>query len=266
MADFSAKDVQKLRQESGAGMMDAKKALTENGGDYTAALQWLREKGMAGAAKRADRDNSEGAVAVSITDAGAAVVELKCETDFVAKNADFVNLVNELANIVAEKGEGGVAEKQAEIDELNVQLKENIQLGRVIRFEGATESGRVRDSYLHVQADRGVNAVLVEIEGGSQELAHDIAVHIAFARPQYLSVADVPAEEVEQQRKTLEALSRNEGKPEAALPKIVEGRLQGYFKDIVLTEQPYAKDEKQSIGKLLGDAKVTRFAQVVVGQ
>jgi elongation factor Ts len=265
MADFSAKDVQKLRQESGAGMMDAKKALTENAGDYTKALQWLREKGMAGAAKRADRENTEGAVAVSITDSGAAIVELKCETDFVAKNADFVNLVNELANLVAQKGDAAVEEKKGEIEELNVSLKENIQLGRVVRFEGPAEGGRVRDSYLHVQADRGVNAVLVELEGGSQELAHDIAVHIAFARPQYLAVEDVPAEEVEQQRKTFEAISRNEGKPEAALPKIIEGRLQGFYKDVVLAQQPYAKDEKQSIAQLLGEAKITRFSQVVIG-
>lgn len=264
MAEFSAKDVQKLRQESGAGMMDSKKALVENDGDYTAALQWLREKGMGSMAKRAERENAEGAVAVSITDAGAAIVELKCETDFVAKNADFVNLVNELANLVAEKGDAGAAEKETEIAELNVQLKENIQLGRVTRFESS--AGKVVDSYLHVQADRGVNAVLVELEGGSAELAHDIAVHIAFARPQYLNVEDVPAEDVEQQKKTLEALSRNEGKPEAALPKIIEGRLQGFFKDVVLTQQPYAKDEKQSIGQLLGDAKITRFAQVVIGQ
>lgn len=266
MADFSAKDVQKLRQESGAGMMDAKKALVENNGVYEDALQWLREKGMGSVAKRADRENTEGAVAVSITDSGAAIVELKCETDFVAKNADFVNLVNELANMVALNGDSAIEGKKSEIEELNVQLKENIQLGRVVRFEGAVAAGRVRDSYLHIQADRGVNAVLVELEGGSQQLAHDIAVHIAFARPQYLTIEDVPAEEVEQQRKTLEALSRNEGKPEAALPKIIEGRLQGYFKDVVLTEQPYAKDEKQSISQLLNGAKVTHFAQVVIGQ
>jgi elongation factor Ts len=264
MADISAKDVQKLRQESGAGMMDAKKALVENNGDYEAAMQWIREKGIGSVAKRAERENTEGAVAVSITDAGAAIVELKCETDFVAKNADFVNLVNELANLVAQKGDAGVDEKKAEIEELNITLKENIQLGRVVRFE--SESGRIVDSYLHIQADRGVNAVLVELEGGSAELAHDIAVHIAFARPQYLAKDDVPAEEVEQQKKTFEAISRNEGKPEAALPKIIDGRLQGFYKDVVLVEQPYAKDEKQTISQLLGDAKVTRFAQVVIGQ
>lgn len=265
MAEISAKDVQALRQASGAGMMDAKKALVENDGDFDTALQWLREKGLAAQAKRADRANTEGAVAVSVTDGGAAIVELKCETDFVAKNADFVNLVNELANLVAVNGESIVDQKKDEIDNLNVTLKENIQLGRVVRFDDGSEANRVCDSYLHVQADRGVNAVLVEVEGGTHQLAHDIAVHIAFARPKYLTRDEVPADETEQQRATFEAISRNEGKPEAALPKIIEGRLQGFYKDVVLTEQPYAKDEKQTISQLLGSAKITRFAQVEVG-
>lgn len=261
---ISAKDVQALRQESGAGMMDAKKALVENDGDFAKALQWLKEKGVAQSAKRAERENTEGAVAVSVTPEGAAIVELRCETDFVAKNDDFVNLVNEMANEAAKGGETALEARTTEIQNLNVSLKENIALGRVVRFDA--QSGRTVDSYLHVQADRGVNAVLVELEGGNSELAHDIAVHIAFARPQYLSREDVPAEEVEQQRKTFEALSRNEGKPEAALPKIIEGRLTGFFKDVALLDQPYAKDEKQSISQLLGSAKITRFAQVVVGQ
>lgn len=264
MSNITAKDVQALRQASGAGMMDAKKALVEKAGNFDEALQWLREKGIAASAKRAERDNTEGAVAVSVTDAGAAAVELRCETDFVAKNADFVNLTNELANAVAEQGDAAVEAQRSEIEALNVSLKENIQLGRVVRFEA--QAGRTVDSYLHVQADRGVNAVLVEIEGGDGQLAHDIAVHVAFARPQYLQRDEVPAEEVEQQRRTLEALSRNEGKPDAALPKIVEGRLQGWFKDLVLLDQPYAKDEKQTISQMLGQAKVTRFTQIEVGK
>lgn len=263
MANVSAKDVQALRQATGAGMMDAKKALTEADGDFEAAQQWLREKGLAQQAKRADRDNSEGAVAVSITDEGAAVVELKCETDFVAKNEDFVNLVNELANLVAKEGDKGAESKAEEIQSLNVSLKENIALGRVARFEKV--EGRVVDSYLHVQSDRGINGVLVELEGGTAELAHDIAVHIAFARPRYLTRDEVPAEDVEQQRKTFEAISRNEGKPEAALPKIIEGRLLGFYKEVALMDQPYAKDEKQTISQLLGSAKITRYAQFEIG-
>ncbi len=263
MATVSAKDVQALRQATGAGMMDAKKALTECDGDYEAAQQWLREKGLAQQAKRADRENAEGAVAVSITDEGSALVELKCETDFVAKNADFVNLVNELANLVAKDGDRGAESKQDEIQSLNVSLKENIALGRVTRFEAV--EGRVVDSYLHIQSDRGINGVMVELEGGTAELAHDIAVHIAFARPRFLNRDEVPAEEVEQQRKTFEAISRNEGKPEAALPKIIEGRLLGFYKEVALLDQPYAKDEKQTITQLLGSAKITRFAQFEIG-
>ncbi len=269
MADISAKgvsakDVQALRQVSGAGMMEAKRALVENEGDSEKALQWLREKGLAAQAKRADRDNSEGAVAVSVTDNGAAIVELRCETDFVAKSDDFVNTVNELANVVAQKGEAALVERKAEIDSLNVTLKENIALGRVHRLDA--QPGRIVDSYLHVQSDRGINAVLVEIEGDNQQLAHDIAVHIAFARPKYLSREDVPAEDVDQQRKTFEAISRNEGKPEAALPKIIEGRVNGFFKDVALLDQPYAKDDKQSITQILNGTKITRFAQVEIGQ
>jgi len=264
MAEFTAKDVMSLRGATGAGMMDAKKALVENDGNMEAAQQWLKEKGLSQQAKRADRENAEGAVAVSITDSGAAIVELKCETDFVAKSEDFVNLVNDLANSVAQGGEGVIEQRKADIDELNITLKENIAPGRVHYFEKT--DGSTVDSYLHVQSDRGINAVLVELQSGTQELAHDIAVHIAFARPQYLRREDVPVEEVEQQRKTLEAISRNEGKPEAALPKILEGRLNGFFKDVCLLEQPYAKDEKQTITQFLGSATVTRFAQVEVGK
>lgn len=263
MAAISAKDVQALRQASGAGMMDAKRALAECEGDFEKAMQYLREKGMASVAKRAERENSEGAVAVSVASEGAAIVELKCETDFVAKNGDFVNLANELANDVAKSGEAAANSRASEIDELNVTLKENIQLGRVVYFAAAPN--RVVDSYLHIQADRGVNAVLVELEGGDAELAHNIAVHIAFARPKYLVREDVPVDEVAAQRSTFEAISRNEGKPEAALPKIIEGRLNGFYKDVVLTDQPYAKDEKQSIAQLLGSAKIVRFAQVIIG-
>ncbi len=263
MATISAKDVQALRQASGAGMMDAKKALAECDGDAEKAMKYLREKGLAAVAKRADRDNDEGAVAVSITDSGAAIVELKCETDFVAKNADFVNLVNEMAAAVASKGTDATEQFANEIQELNTTLKENIQLGRVEYFDRTP--GTVVDSYLHVQADRGVNAVLVEVSGGDAELAHNVAVHVAFARPKYLTRDDVPAAEVAEMRETYEAMSRNEGKPEAALPKIIAGRLTGFYKEVVLVDQPYARDEKQSIAGLLDEATITRFAQVVVG-
>jgi elongation factor Ts len=264
MPDFTAKDVQTLRQATGAGMMDAKKALTENNGDFDAAAKWLREKGLAQAAKRSDRENTQGAVAVSQAGGAAAVVELKCETDFVAKSEDFVNLVNDLASLVAAKGEDAANERRDDIEKLTTSLKENIALGRVVRFEAA--DGAVLDTYLHVQNDRGVIGVLVEVKGGSQDLAHDIALHIASAAPKYLSRDDVPADEVAAEREVLENLTRNEGKPEQAVPKIVEGRLNGFYKDICLLEQPFVKDSKQTITQLLGGATVTRFARVQIGQ
>jgi elongation factor Ts len=259
---FSAKDVQTLRQATGAGMMDAKRALESSDGDMEAAKQWLREKGLAASAKRDERENSQGAVALFIDDSVGAIVELKCETDFVASSERFRSLANELATLVVLHGESAVEQRAKELDDLRITLKEKIELGEVVRIDA---DGHVLDSYLHVQGGRGINGVLVELDGGTRELAHDIAVHVAFARPKYLSKDDVPADVVERERETLTALSRNEGKPEQALPKIVEGRLGGFFKEVALLEQPYAKDDKQTISQLLGGAKIVRFAQVEIG-
>ena len=265
MAGYTAKDVQALRKATGVGMLDAKRALEENGGDLSQATQWLREQGLAGAAKRSDREASEGAVAVVRDGDVAGLVELRCETDFVAKAAEFVALADELAALVVAKGEPAAAERQDEVDRLRTTLKENISIGRVVRVEAG--DGEVLDSYLHQQAGRGVNAVVVLLRGGDQALAHEIALHIAFTRPTFLRREDVPADEVAAERATVEAISRNEGKPEAALPKIVEGRMTGWFKDRCLLEQNLAKDEKQTIAGMLGaaDAEVAQFAQIVVG-
>jgi elongation factor Ts len=260
---FTAKDVQALRQATGAGMMDCKRALEANDGDLEAATQWLREQGLAASAKRADRENRQGTVSVFVDGDVGAIVQLKCETDFVASSDQFKNLASDLAALVAAKGEAAVADRAKDVEDLKLTLRENIEVGDVFRIEAA--EGNVLDSYVHVQGGRGVNAVLVELAGGSPELAHDIAVHIAFARPKYLHREDVPADEVARERSTLEALTRNEGKPEQAIPKIVEGRLNGFFKDVTLLEQPYAKDDKQSIRQLLGDAQIVRFVQVEVG-
>ncbi|HEX4862720.1 MAG TPA: translation elongation factor Ts, partial [Acidimicrobiales bacterium] len=227
MAEFSARDVKALRDATGAGMLDAKKALTETDGDFEAAASWLRERGLGKAAERSDRDNVEGAVAVANSGGAAALVELKSETDFVAKSPQFVSLVNKLAKDVASNGEAAIEGYKDSIDDLKITLKENIEIGRVVRFEAA--DGDILDTYLHIQNGRGVNAVIVELAGGSTELAHDISVHIAFGRPPYLSRDEVPAEDVDAERAALEAQTRNEGKPEQALPKIVEGRLDGWF-------------------------------------
>jgi elongation factor Ts len=263
MPDFTAKDVQTLRRATGAGMLDSKRALEETGGDMDKAKQWLREQGLAGAAKRADREATQGAVALAVSGRNAAIVELRCETDFVAKAESFVNLTDELAQLVAEKGTQSTGERTQDIDELRTTLKENISVGQVVRFEMGEDS--VVGTYLHMQSGRGVNAVLVEMRGAGEELAHDIAVHVAFARPTYLRREDVPQDEVDAERAIVEKISRNEGKPEAALPKVVEGRMNGWFKERCLLEQPYAKDEKRTIADLVGSAEVVRFAQVVVG-
>ncbi|HEU5149399.1 MAG TPA: translation elongation factor Ts [Iamia sp.] len=263
MADFTAKDVQALRQSTGAGMMDAKKALVENGGDPEAAAKWLREKGLAKAAGRTDRDNSQGTVAVAQEGSAAAIVELKCETDFVAKSDQFTSLVQEIATLVATQGEGAAGQKADAIDDLKVTLKENIELGQVVRVEAG--DGHVIDSYVHRQDGRGVNGVIVELTGGTPEIAHDVAVHVAFAKPSAIRREDIPEAEVAEERSTLESITRAEGKPEAALEKIVEGRLSGWFKERVLLEQGFVKDEKTTIKALLGDADIVRVAQVVVG-
>jgi len=259
----NAKDVQALRQATGAGMMDCKKALEESAGDVEAAKKWLREKGLSATAKRADRENTQGVVALSIECPLAAVVKLKCETDFVAASEQFVAEADELAKLVRAKGVAAVGERAKQLEDLQILLKEKIELGEVVRFEAA--AGNIMDSYLHLQGGRGVNVVVVEMSGASEELAHDIAVHIAFARPKYLTRDEVPADVVAAERATLEVATRNEGKPEAAIAKIVDGKLNGFFKDLCLLEQPYAKDDKKSVKQVIGSASIVRFAQVEIG-
>jgi elongation factor Ts len=261
--EFSAKDVQSLRRLTGVGMLDAKRALEETGGVMEDAIRWLREKGIAKAASRDQREASEGAVAAVREDSVAAIVELRSETDFVAKSPEFVSLVDDLAALVAAKGEGAIEERQDEIDRLRTSLQENISVGRVVRMESG--QGQVLDTYVHQQSGRGINAVIVLLQGGTQELAHEVAVHIAFAKPEYLRREDVPEADVAAERATVEQISRNEGKPEASLPKVVEGRMNGWFKERVLLDQPYVRDEKKSVSDLLGPATIVQFAQVVVG-
>lgn len=261
---ISAKDVKALRDATGAGMLDAKKALEENDGDVEGAKQFLREKGLAATAKRSDRDNDQGVVAMQVDGNRAAMVLLKCETDFVASSDQFIAEAQAYADLVFDKKDAAaVSERAASLEELQITLKEKIELGDVTYFEAAT--GNAIGSYEHVQGGRGVNGALVEIAAGGDKLAHDVAVHIAFARPKYLSRADVPAEEVEAERHTLEVITRNEGKPEPAIEKIVEGRLNGYFKDVVLLDQPYAKDDKKSVAEFIGNATIIRFAQTELG-
>lgn len=259
---FTAKDVQTLRQLTGVGMLDAKNALEASDGDMDKAVQLLRVQGKASAAKRAGREAGEGAVAVVRNANVAAIVELRCETDFVAKSEEFVSLVDEIAAKVCAEGKDATSQFDGHIEKLLTTLKENISIGRVYRLEA--QGDEVVETYLHQQSGRGVNAVAVVVKGASDEVAHEVAVHIAFAKPLYLTRDDVPASEVDAERKTVEEISRNEGKPDAALPKIIEGRLNGWFKERVLVEQSFVKDEKQTIQQFLGTASITSFAQVVV--
>jgi elongation factor Ts len=263
MSEFTAKDVQALRQATGAGMMDAKKALQENAGDMEAAKQWLREKGLGKVDKLADRENSQGSVAAVVDGNVGAIVELKSETDFSAKADDFTSLVQDMAELVVAKGTDALDELRTELDDLKIAKKENIEVGTVIRFDAA--DGNILESYLHLQDGRGVNAVLIELEGGSKELAHDIAVHVAFAKPPFLTRDEVPAEAIEKERQALLDITKAEGKPEQAWPKIVEGRLNAWYKDQVLLEQGYVKDDKKTITEILGGATLVRFAQVFIG-
>lgn len=280
MAEISAKDVAALRKLTGAGMMDCKRALEETGGDLEAAKTWLREKGIAGAAKRAGREADQGAIEVIVDGGVGAIVELNCETDFVAKGDVFKKAVEGLARMVAAEGDGDLRSKPYEggtVDEfvkgLSGTLGEKIELGRVVRFE--TADG-VLDGYKHVQNERGVVGVLVELGGVDpsdarvREVAHDIALHVASAAPRYVSRDEVPAEEVERERAVLEAQTRQEGKPEQALPKIVEGKLNGFFKTVALVEQPFVKDPKTTIAELVeglgAAASIRRFARVKIGE
>ena len=274
MAEVAAKDVAALRKVTGAGMMDCKKALIECEGDQEAAVDWLRKQGL-GASKRAGRSAEQGTVDVVLRDDVAALVELTCETDFVAKGKDFVATVTALAELVAEQGDAGLADQPFQdstvaetIGLLVATLGEKIELGRVVRYE--TADGLL-DGYKHIQNERGTIGVLVEVGGvdrsdpKAKELAHDLVLHIASAAPRYIRREDVSDDAIEKEREVLTELTRNEGKPEAAMEKIVEGRMTGWFKERVLLDQAYVRDEKQTIAGMLGSARIVSFAQVVIG-
>lgn len=280
MADVSAADVAALRKATGAGMMDCKTALQESGGDIEGAKDILRKKGLAGASKRAGRAADQGAIDVVVEGGVGAIAELTAETDFVAKGADFTETVAKLARLAVEAGKDELTELEFEgttvgehVTQLAAKLGENVALGRIIVFE--TADG-VLDGYKHVQNNRGTIGVLVELGGvdpsdaNAKEVAHDIALHVASAAPRWLSRDDVPADVIEKERAVLEELTRNEGKPENALEKIVEGRLNGFYKDSCLLEQGFVKEPKTTIQKVVeglgAGAEVRRFARVKIGE
>ena len=277
MANFTAADVKRLREQTGAGMMDCKNALGEADGDLDAAVEILRLKGVKDAGKRATRTAGNGLVTAELDGNSAGVlVELNCETDFVAKNEQFQVLAGKiaeaaLANKVADRlallttqaGEGKTVEQL--IEEASSLIKEKIELGRYARFEGGYVS-----SYLH-RSDRDLPptlGVLVQLDKPSEGVARDLAQQIAAMRPQYVTRDEVPADVTEKERRIAEQITRDEGKPEQAIPKIVEGRVGAFYKDVVLTEQAFVKEPKQSVAQVLKADGVTvrGFARFQVGQ
>jgi elongation factor Ts len=277
MANFTAADVKRLRDQTGAGMMDCKNALNEADGDLEAAIELLRLKGAKDAGKRATRTAANGLVAAELDGTSAGVlVELNCETDFVAKTDLFQQVAVEIAKaasdgkvadrltLLATEARPGTTVEQL-IEEAGGSLKEKLELGRYARFEGGYVT-----SYLH-RSDAALPptlGVLVQLDQDNAEVAKDLAQQVAAMRPLYTTREDVPADVVEKERRIAEQITRDEGKPEQTIPKIVEGRLGAYFKDVVLTEQAFVKEQKTTIKQVLAQngVAVTGFARFQVGQ
>jgi len=274
MASVSLADIKKLRELLGTGMVDTKNALEEAEGDIDKATEILRLKGAKGNAKRADRSASEGLVAAHEVDGTAYLLELACETDFVAKNDKFVSLAdNVLAAAVAagaDSAESALAAPAAGgtiasmIDGEAAILGEKVELRRIAKLTGDNFAIYLHRTNKDLPPQVGV---VVAYSGSDQETARSVAQHISFADPQYLAREDVPADAVENERRIVEEISRGEGKPDAALPKIVEGRVGAFFKQVALLEQDYARDNKLSIKQVLEGAglTVTGFARFRVG-
>jgi elongation factor Ts len=275
MANFTAADVKRLRELTGAGMLDCKNALAETDGDFDKAVEALRIKGAKDVGKRAERATAEGLVAAKDN----ALIELNCETDFVAKNAEFQQLADEIVAAAAaakaadvdalRAAKAGDKTVEQAIGGLSAKIGEKLELRRVAIFDGTVET------YLHRRSADLPPAVgvLVEYAPGSnphtsQAAAHAVALQIAALKARYLSRDDVPKDVVASERRIAEETAKAEGKPEQALPKIVEGRLNGFFKDAVLLEQPSVSDNKKTVKALLDEAgvTVTRFVRFEVGQ
>jgi elongation factor Ts len=275
---ISAAEVKELRERTGAGMLDCKKALEETGGDMEAAIDLLRSKGAAKAAKRAGRAASEGTLASHVENGVGALVELNCETDFVARTDDFRALARQLAEHVAEHSTDldGAAGGEAVLDQplmsdgpsvgdvvtdVAAKTGERIVVHRVARFQA--ESGRV-GSYIHMTGKIGV---LVELGGAADEgLARDVAMHVAAARPLAVSGSEIPPEVVERERAVYQEQVRQEGKPENIQAKIVEGKLQKFYKEQALMDQPFVKDPDRTVGQLVGEVGVRRFVRFELGE
>ena len=274
MANFNLEDVKALRERLGTGMVDTKNALVEADGDMEKAGELLRLKGAKGNAKRADRSTSEGLVAAKEIGKTAIMIELACETDFVAKGDKFVALSEKVLDAVAAAGAttvgAGLAARSGSqsvtelIDGEAAILGEKVELRRVACVTGESFAIYLHKTSKDLPPQVGV---VLGYSGADAATARSVAQHISFANPEYLAREDVPVAAVEAERKIVTEISKNEGKPEAALPKIVEGRVNAYLKQVALLEQDYAKDNKLSVSKVLSDAGVTvsGFARFKVG-
>lgn len=275
MASYTAEDVKRLRELTAAGMVDCKKALDEAGGDFDKAVEIIRVKGLKGVTKREGRTTSNGLVAAKSEGDVTVMLELNCETDFVAKGDRFQEVAKELVeHLHASKSSELAAFSssalpsgkvvQEFIDEANATLGEKIEIRRIALVQGASAV------YLHqTSADLPPQVgVIVGFDKAPGETGRDVAQHIAAFAPQYLTRDQVPNETVENERRVAEETARNEGKPDAALPKIIEGRVTGYMKEVVLLEQPFAKDQKKSVDAVLKEAglAVSSFYRFRVGQ
>ncbi|QIK62232.1 elongation factor Ts [Leucobacter viscericola] len=275
MAAVSMAAIKELRERLGAGMLDSKNALTEADGDIEKAIEILRLKGLKGVAKRGDREASEGLVAVKQTDGAATMIELVCETDFVAKNEKFIALSERVLDAIAAAGAANAEEALAApaegktvndiITDESAIIGEKIVLRRVSRVEAPATAVYLHRTSKDLPPQIGV---VVGYEGDDAKAALSIAQHISFADPLYVTREEVPAADVDKERDIVTEISKNEGKPEAALPKIVEGRLNAFFKQVVLNEQVHALDEeKRDVKKVAEAAGITvkSFARSKVG-
>lgn len=274
MANFTAADVKALREQTGAGMMDVKKALTEADGDAEKALEIIRLKGLKSLSKREGRQASAGLLAAQTDGTVGVLVEVNSETDFVAKNQKFIDFSNEVlaaavasgagdldALLAAPMGEGTVKDR---LDAFAAIIGEKLQVGRIVRVEGENV-----DLYLH-QTNPDLPpqvGVFVVTDAAGKSVAHDIAMHVAAYMPAYLDRDSVPADVLDKERATLEKITLEEGKPANIVPKIVEGRLNAFYKDNCLVDQAFARDPSKSVGQVLKEAgaKVTDFVRVHVG-
>ena len=277
MANYTAADVKRLREQTGAGMMDCKNALVEANGDYEAAVEALRIKGAKDVTKRAQRTAGQGLVTAALDGSSTGVlVELNCETDFVAKTDLFQEVAGDIAKAALAAGADdrlavlGLEVRPGQstqelIDEAGAALKEKLELGRYARF-----SGGLIGSYLH-KSDPALPptlGVLVQLAEGGEDVAQDIAHQVAAMRPQYVNRDEVPGDVLASERRIAEEVTRQEGKPEQAIPKIVDGRVNAFLKDIVLVEQASVRDQKKTVKQLLAEkgATVQAFARFQIGQ